>query len=150
MIRNTRYTAGGKIFLKEDGKGVLGLRVVLHDAGHHFDDQLGATATNQEGRFAIQYREEVFPELFETVTELYLSVIDFQGNIVYESEEPVIDDTSPTAELEIALPGAELAYHVQNVHPMPRLTGGIVDREKLDVIDRAVELCTPYRFFGPA
>ncbi len=73
----------------EGSKGVSGLVVSLFDRDCVFDDRLGTTETDAEGNFSISYHTKDFRDLFEARPDLYIKVMDNQGNILYSSEEAV-------------------------------------------------------------
>jgi hypothetical protein len=82
------WVARGRV-TDEMGQGIEGLVVSLYDRDLHFDDRLGTTCTDTNGDFAIAYRSEDFQDLFEASPDLYIKVMDRQGNLLYSSENTV-------------------------------------------------------------
>lgn len=138
------FTVRGKVVLEEEQKGILGLKILLYDKDHFFDDKLGVAYTDQEGNFTIQYREEDFQDLFERAPDLYLKIVDFQYQTIHSTENAVRVNAGLVSEFNIALPRSKVGNHAKTVRPLKRLSGGIVDREKLDIIDQAVEKLASY------
>ena len=75
--------------IDEKGEDVSRLVVSLFDRDWIFDDRLGTTETDAEGNFAISYRTKDFRDLFEACPDLYIKVMDRQGNTIYSSERAV-------------------------------------------------------------
>ncbi len=71
------------------GQKVEGLVISLYDRDLVFDDVLGTTVTDANGEFRILYRTEAFRDLFEARPDLYLKVMDQQGNTLYTSERSI-------------------------------------------------------------
>lgn len=149
MKKDKRFTARGRVVIKEEQKGVFGLRVVIFDKDHVFDDQLGNAITNDEGDFILQYRERDFRDLFEKAPDLYIKVLDCKGDLIHSSEDAVVWDAGQTAEFTVAVSRAKLGHHLKNMRPLPRLSGGVVAQEKLNVIDRAISLLDARGEIGP-
>jgi protocatechuate 3,4-dioxygenase beta subunit len=77
------------LVLDEEGQGISGLVVSLYDKDLLFDDILGTTLTDEMGDFKIIYRKEAFQDLFEKKPDLYIKVLDNQGNKLYSSRNAV-------------------------------------------------------------
>ena len=60
MTKHGAFAVHGRVITRESGQGVFGLEVLLYDKDHLFDDLLGSTWTDTEGKFFIEYREESF------------------------------------------------------------------------------------------
>jgi hypothetical protein len=73
----------------EQNQGLEGLVISLYDRDLVFDDVLGTTITDANGKFQILYRTEAFCDLFEANPDLYLKVMDQQGNTLHTSERVV-------------------------------------------------------------
>ncbi len=75
--------------VNEQKQGLEGLVVSLFDRDCIFDDRLGTTQTDENGGFIFNYRTQDFRNLFEAQPDLYLKIMDRQGNILYSSESAV-------------------------------------------------------------
>ncbi len=64
----------------ERGEGMGGLVVSLFDRDRIFEDRLGTTQTDENGEFSFTYRTEDFPDLFDAHPDLYLKILDAEGN----------------------------------------------------------------------
>ena len=62
------------------GKAVSGVFVSVYDKDLFFDDRLGQAQTNQDGNYSLTYRTEDFRDLIEKRPDLYVKVIDQNGN----------------------------------------------------------------------
>jgi len=140
MKKDERFIVRGRVIIKEDQKGVFGLQVVIFDKDHLFDDQLGSAISNEEGDFILQYREKDFHNLFEKAPDLYIKVLDCKDELIHSSEDAIVWDAGQIAEFKVEIPRTKLDYHLKNMRLLPRLSGGVVAQEKLDIIERAVGL----------
>jgi len=91
----------------EAGNAVPGVLVRLFDKDRLYDDLLGATQTGKKGQFEIKYRLQDFREGLEAGADLYLTVTDAEGNILYESKDAIRFDAGREEEFEIVLPGED-------------------------------------------
>ena len=140
MQVENRFITRGRVVTEEDQKGVFGLRILIFDKDHLFDDQLGSVTSNETGEFMAHYHKENFRDLFEKAPDLYVKVLDCKGDVVYSSEDAIVWDAGRTTEFEIAVASAKLEHHLDNMRPLPRLSGGLVAPAKLNTIERAVGL----------
>lgn len=72
-----------------NGQTAIGRRVRVFDRDRKFDDLLGDTVTDDQGRFAVVYHQRDFAETRENLPELYVMVEDEAGQIVYSSRQAV-------------------------------------------------------------
>jgi hypothetical protein len=79
------WTVFGRVRHAE-GKPAAGVRVRVFDKDRRFDDLLGDTRTDAEGRFSAIYHERDFAESGENLPELYVRVEDERGKVLYSSE----------------------------------------------------------------
>jgi hypothetical protein len=82
------WVARGRV-VDERGEGIGGLVVSLFDRDLIFDDRLGTTQTDENGEFIITYRTADFQDLFDAHPDLYLKILDAEGNTLYSSQEAV-------------------------------------------------------------
>ena len=61
--------------------------ISLYDKDLIFDDHLGTTVTDDKGEFELLYRTEDFRDLIEARPDLYLDVIDENGQILYTTKK---------------------------------------------------------------
>lgn len=71
------------------GKGIRGLVVTLYDKDLLFDDLLGLTITDEDGRFEFMYQEEDYQELFERSPDIYLKVMDKHGKELHSTRKSI-------------------------------------------------------------
>ena len=90
-----------------DTAGVPGVLVRLFDKDRLYDDLLGATQTGKKGQYKITYRRQDFREGLEPGADLYLTVTDAEGNVLYSSKDAIRFDAGREEEFDIVLPGKE-------------------------------------------
>ncbi len=73
----------------EKKQGVGGLTISLYDEEHVFDDVLGTTLTDDNGKFRLTYQTKEFEDLFEKKPEVYLRVTGKRNKILYTSDKAV-------------------------------------------------------------
>ncbi len=147
-----QFKITGRVREKESGLGVRGLMVRAYDKDMLYDDLLGTTITDIEGRFEIVYFEKDFRELFEGKPDIYLVIYAPPSRVLLDSTESVrwaasrhehfdleidretLGDSSPTrpddqVEGGISIKEDELIVEKRDGFDIPRLpgfmTGGI-------------------------
>lgn len=78
----------GRVF-DANGAPAGGRHVRVFDRDRKYDDVLGDTVTDDQGRFAAVYHQRDFAELRENLPELYVMVEDESGQVVYSSRSAV-------------------------------------------------------------
>ncbi len=100
----------GTVVEEESGKPLEGLRVRAYDKDLVFDDDLGETTTDADGRFEISYTDVQFRDLEETEPDLYLRVYDASGSrLLYSTEKAVRRSALMLEEYDIQIPADKLA-----------------------------------------
>jgi hypothetical protein len=109
-----RFRVSGEVTEQESGRPLRGLHVQVFD--HHWlhDDPLGGACTDAEGRFQIQFTDLKFKVPFEVWPDLWLNVLDPEGQRVLSSTRHAVRKRARVEErYEIAIPrstlGVELA-----------------------------------------
>jgi hypothetical protein len=87
----------------ETGKGIPGLMVSALDLDRRYDDKLGSALTNQEEVFRITYRVQDFREGLESSPDLYITIIDIDGNLLHSSIDNIRENASRDEVYEIRL-----------------------------------------------
>ena len=82
------WVARGVVLFEDKSPGA-GMTISLYDKDLIFDDVLGTVLTDDVGQFQFIYRTEAFRDLFEKKPDLYLKVMDSEGNTLYTSEKTV-------------------------------------------------------------
>ncbi|MDJ0702685.1 MAG: hypothetical protein QNJ46_05340 [Leptolyngbyaceae cyanobacterium MO_188.B28] len=91
----------------EQCNGVYDVIISLFDRDFRYDERLGCTRTNKDGEFCIFYRTEDFQDLMEDDNpDLYLKVMDQQGNTLFCWETPVRCQAGRFERFDISLGGA--------------------------------------------
>lgn len=120
-----------------EGDGVLGLTVHAIDSDHQFDDDLGRTRTTEDGTFDLAFDPELLgDEPHEGELEIYLRVLDRDGNVLYVDDEA---RSLPVDDAEIALDDDALASHLSRPLAWEVPSGPVVPEEWDNVIDRAID-----------
>lgn len=100
----------GTVVEQESGKPLEGLRVRAYDKDWVFDDDLGETTTDADGRFEISYTEVQYRDLEETQPDVYLRVYDAGGSrLLYSSEKAVRRSAQVIEHFDIKIPREKLA-----------------------------------------
>lgn len=71
------------------GSPASGLTVRVFDRDRKYDDLLGGTETDDLGDFAVLYSARAFKEVGEKLPDLYVTVSDASGNVIYSSRSAV-------------------------------------------------------------
>lgn len=87
-----------------DEQSVPGVMVTAHDRDQRFDDKLGAGLTNDDGEFEIRYSVRDFREGEEPGPDLYLRVINQDGEILFSTKDDVRFNAGREEEYTIQLP----------------------------------------------
>ena len=87
-IGSLEWLAYGRV-LDANGAPASGLHVRVFDRDRKYDDLLGDTVTDDQGRFAAVYHQRDFAEVRENLPELYVMVEDESGQVVYSSRNAV-------------------------------------------------------------
>ncbi len=81
--------------------------VRLFDKDRLYDDLLGAVLTDDNGEFHITYRLQDFREGLEPGADLYLNVLDADGNLLYSSKDAVRFDAGREENFGISIKRAQ-------------------------------------------
>lgn len=68
------------------GKPLAGYAVTLYDKDFFFDDRLGMTTTDDMGFYTLSYQTKNFRDLIESNPDIYVQVMDTEGEVVYTSK----------------------------------------------------------------
>ncbi|MBU2597965.1 MAG: hypothetical protein KKC53_02105 [Actinobacteria bacterium] len=94
----------GKIIEKETGNGISNLIVKAVDKDLIYNDILGEVITDKNGNFEIKYSEEDFKEFFlDKEPDIYLTIKNPGGEVIYTTETRVIYDALETEEFVIKI-----------------------------------------------
>ena len=99
----------GSVVEAESGRPLEGLLVRAYDKDLIFDDRLGDTYTNAEGKFELSYTEAQFRDFNETQPDLYLRVYDASGKRLLHTTEREVRQAETLERYEIKIPRAKLA-----------------------------------------
>jgi|GEM_PF-1535563 len=96
------WVARGRV-VDEQNRGLGGLIVSLFDYDCVFDNRLGTTQTDANGEFILTYRTQDFRDLLEAKPDLYLKILDNQGNTLYSSKSAIRCGASRVEVFEIRI-----------------------------------------------
>lgn len=74
-----QYRVTGVVVQDETGQPLVGLVVRGWDKDLVFDDHLGDTVTDVDGRFVLKFTDEPFRHVFDQNPDLYLRIYDPSG-----------------------------------------------------------------------
>lgn len=98
----TDWVVRGRV-IDVTGRPLPGLLVSGFDRDRQYHDHLGAALTNREGNFTINYHHQAFREGTETGPDLYVTVTDVDGNLLYSSMDTIRENASPDETYEIVI-----------------------------------------------
>ena len=102
-------SVAGTIVEQESGKPLQGLRVRAFDKDLIFDDKLGDTLTDAQGKFEIRFTEAQYRDFGETSPDLYIRVYDATGKkLLYTTEKAVRRDALVREYFDVKIPRAKL------------------------------------------
>jgi predicted flap endonuclease-1-like 5' DNA nuclease len=101
-----KYQIWGKIIEKESGSGVPNITVKAYDKDLRYDDSLGESVTDKNGRFVINYSEKDFRDLFvfDRKPDLYLTIYDWLGTRIKSTKNRIRYNAKPREGFYIKLP----------------------------------------------
>lgn len=131
-----RFTITGLVKEKESGLGVPRLLIRAYDKDLLFDDLLGSTTTDEEGRFEISYSEEDFRELFERQPDIYLTVYAPPRRRLMDTAKEIRWNAGEREVFELEIDRATLG-DLSPVLPEDEVAGGIsLARDALRIVRR--------------
>jgi predicted flap endonuclease-1-like 5' DNA nuclease len=104
--KKRKYQIWGRIIEKESGAGVPNITVKAYDKDLRYDDYLGITVTDNNGRFTINYSEKDFRDLyvFDRKPDLYLTIFDWLGTRIKTTKDKIRYNAKPREGFYIKLP----------------------------------------------
>lgn len=98
-----QWVVEGKI-KDEKNKPSKGIKVILYDTKHIYDQRLGSKVTDKNGKFKFTFKGEDFQALKEAKAYIYLDVVDEKGKAVYTSPKPVRCESGQVEVFDIQIP----------------------------------------------
>jgi carotenoid cleavage dioxygenase len=99
----------GTVVEAESRRPLEGLRVRGYDKDWVFDDKLGDTVTDAQGRFEISYTEVQFRDLEETLPDVYIRIYDPTGEVLLHSSEKAVRRNALVVErFDVEIPRSKL------------------------------------------
>lgn len=103
------FRVAGVVEEAETGRPLANLVVRAFDRDLIFDDKVGYTNTDDEGRFEIRFGTERFREFFETRPDLYLRIYDRTGvHLLHETTDVIRWRASKNEEYRVRIPADDL------------------------------------------
>jgi hypothetical protein len=94
----------------ETGRPLTNLVIRAFDRDLIFDDKLGYTNTDDDGRFEILFGMGRFRDLFESKPDLYLRIFDRDGiRLIHETTDAIRWNASKNEQYQIQIPASALA-----------------------------------------
>jgi hypothetical protein len=99
----------GVIEEEETGRPLAGLIVRLFDRDLIFDDRIGFTTTDEDGRFEIRFTRADFRDVNESAPDLYLRVFDSSGtHEIHQTRDAVRWNASASERDRLRIPARAL------------------------------------------
>ena len=93
----------------ETGRPLANLVVRAFDRDLIFDDKIGYTNTDDDGRFEIRFGTERFRDLIEARPDLYLRIYDRTGvHLLHETKDAIRWNASKNEEYRVRVPASAL------------------------------------------
>jgi len=93
----------------ETGRPLPNLVVRAFDRDLIFDDKLGFTNTDEDGRFEIRFGMDRFQDLFESRPDLYLRIFDRNGiRLIHETTDAIRWNASKSEKYRIQISASDL------------------------------------------
>lgn len=103
------FRVTGVIEEEETGRPLCNLIVRAFDRDLVFDDKLGFTNTDADGRFEIRYGEAEFRDAWESKPDLYLRIYDAEGSrLLHETTDAIRWNASIRERYRIRIPSRAL------------------------------------------
>lgn len=100
----------GTVVEEESGKPLAGLLVRAFDQDLIFDDKLGNSITDADGKFDIRYTEAQYRDHAEVEPDIYIRVFDGSGaKLLYTTEKAVRKNADLVEYFDVKIPAAKLA-----------------------------------------
>ena len=107
-----RFRIIGTIEEEETGRPLGGLIVRAFDRDLVFDDKVGYTTTDADGRFEIRFTREDFQDVGESQPDLYLRVYDRSGvREIHQTTDAIRWNASPSEHYRLRIPSRALRPH---------------------------------------
>jgi hypothetical protein len=105
-----RYRVEGTVREEESGEPLAGLLVKGFDKDLIFDDPLGETRTDDQGRFEIRFTEDAFRSVVDENPDLYLLIFDAAGaRELHSTKDRIRRSAGAEEHYEILIPRSTLA-----------------------------------------
>ena len=103
------FTVLGTIEEEETGRPLPSLIVRAYDRDLVFDDQVGFTTSDDNGRFEIRFHREDFSDVRESQPDLYLRVYDPSGTWeLYQTRDAIRWNASSRETYRLRIPARAL------------------------------------------
>lgn len=113
-----RYVVSGTVEEEETGRPLANLIVRAFDKDLVFDDRVGFTTTDSDGRFEIRFDSDAFREWWGSRLDLYLRVLDSGGTrVLYETTDSIRRRASRDERYRIIISGTALSPPRSSQHP---------------------------------
>jgi len=108
--RRNEFRIFGVVQEAETGRPLPNLVIRAFDRDLIFDDKLGYTNTDDDGRFEILFGTGRFRDLFESKPDLYLRIFDRDGiRLIHETTDAIRWNASHNEQYQIQIPASALA-----------------------------------------
>ncbi len=102
------FVVAGRVVDAETGVGLSDVHIRALDRDILKDDLLGETRTDDLGYYRLEYTRKDFRDLFEGKPEVYIEVLDNDGNTLYTSDQSFRHKAGKVEILDAAVDGSKL------------------------------------------
>jgi hypothetical protein len=97
-----KFIVAGRI-VDESGAGLTGVRVRVFDLERKHEDLLRETRTDMMGYYRLEYDESDFKDLADKNVEIYIEVLDKEGQQIHTSTESFIHKAGEVEVIDVTL-----------------------------------------------
>ncbi|VAX01405.1 hypothetical protein MNBD_GAMMA20-848 [hydrothermal vent metagenome] len=141
VIKCNEFLIHGEVVVKETGRALAGLTVEALDDDLFFDDRLGSTVTDKDGKFEIRYDRSDFIDLFlDPKPDVFLRVLGTSGKQLLTTKDHVRYDAGGTEYFRIEIPKNQLEEEPNDMERSKYEITGKVDPKQLKDIPKKAQL----------
>ncbi|MCK5238202.1 MAG: hypothetical protein KAR33_01570 [Candidatus Thorarchaeota archaeon] len=129
-LKSDEWVISGSVTYSRTRRPAVGVGVTAMDADFLFDDKLGETTTNKDGKFKISYTSKQFRDILECAPDVYLLIHDKEGSLLTTTHDSVVRNAGPKLEIHVQL----LEDDLEPPTPTLRVRGVKINKKAYDAL----------------